>query len=133
MRVMLGTNVLLSAAVFRSQTINGMIEEITEKHTLVICSYVVEEVYRVIKRKKPDLVGAIDKFLAGLSFEQVFSPKTVEGEKLFAIRDEDDYIILHTAIIEDIDIFITGDKDFAGIEMERPEILTPTEFMERYK
>ena len=29
-------------------------------------------------------------------------------EKLFEIRDDNDYIILYTAIIEDIDILITG-------------------------
>ena len=44
-------------------------------------------------------------------YDLVYSPTYVEN-KLFEIRDNDDYIILHTAILEDIDIFITGDKDF---------------------
>ena len=48
------------------------------------------------------------KFLSGLSFELVYSSKEIEGEKLFEIRDDNDYIILHTAIIEDIDMLITG-------------------------
>ncbi len=100
MRIMIDTNILFSAAVFRSQTINTVIEKITTEHTLVICSYVVDELYRVVKRKKPNRVGAIDRFFSKLSFEHVFSPKIVEGEKLFSIRDEDDYIILHTAILE---------------------------------
>lgn len=53
-------------------------------------------------------------------------------EKLFEIRDDNDYIILHTAIIEDIDILITGDKDFAAVDIERPEILTPSEYLAKY-
>jgi len=27
---------------------------------------------------------------------------------------------------------ITGDKDFAEVEVEKPEIVTPAEFMEKY-
>lgn len=52
--------------------------------------------------------------------------------RLFKIRDDNDYMILHTAIIADVDILITGDKDFKGIEVERPEILTPKEFLDKY-
>ena len=37
-----------------------------------------------------------------------------------------------TAIVEDIDILITGDKDFSDIDIEKPEIMTPAEFMEEY-
>ena len=46
-----------------------------------------------------------------------YSPTNVEN-KLFHIRDNDDYIILHTAIIENIDIFITGDKDFNDVNID---------------
>lgn len=49
-------------------------------------------------------------------------------QNLFQIRDESDYPILYTAILEDVDILITGDKDFLDIEIERPEILTPAQF-----
>jgi predicted nucleic acid-binding protein len=51
---------------------------------------------------------------------------------LFKIRDEKDYPILYTAIIEDVDILITGDKDFLNIDVEKPEILTPAQFLEKY-
>lgn len=53
-------------------------------------------------------------------------------EKLFEIRDEDDYIILHTAILENVDIFITGDKDFKEVDIEKPEIMTIREFLQKY-
>lgn len=54
------------------------------------------------------------------------------GTGLFDIRDKDDYIILYTAIIEDVDIFITGDKDFDDIDIDKPEIMNATEFLEKY-
>jgi predicted nucleic acid-binding protein len=31
-----------------------------------------------------------------------------------------------------VDILISGDADFAPLEMERPEILTPKEFVDKY-
>lgn len=40
--------------------------------------------------------------------------------------------MLYTAIIEDVDLFIMGDKDFSDIEIEKPEILTPKQFLEEY-
>lgn len=35
-------------------------------------------------------------------------------------------------IVEEVDIFITGDKDFAGIKLEKPEVLTPADFRDKY-
>lgn len=78
------------------------------------------------------MIRTICKFLSKLSFELVYSPKKIEGERLFDIKDENDYIILHAAIIEDVDVLITGDKDFAAVDIDRPEILTPIEFLSKY-
>ena len=36
------------------------------------------------------------------------------------------------AIIADVDILITGDKDFEDVKIEKPEIVTPNEFYEKY-
>lgn len=39
---------------------------------------------------------------------------------------------LYTAIIEGVDVLITGDKDFGSIEIEKPDVITPAQFMEIY-
>ena len=132
MRIMVDTNVLISALVFRSEHMTKVVEKAAEEYTLVLCSYVIDEVNTVIERKFPKHKRTINKFLSKLSFELVYSPKEIEGDRLFDIRDENDYIILHTAIIEDIDVLITGDKDFAAVNIDRPEILTPSEFLSKY-
>jgi len=51
---------------------------------------------------------------------------------LFEIRDEDDYVVLHTAMMENVDVLISGDKDFEGIVTDKPEILKPAEFLTKY-
>jgi len=91
MRIMLDTNILISAILFRSE-----------------------------------------KFLTALSFELEYSPDNYDGIRLFEIRDIKDYMVLYTAILSEVDVLITGDKDFMNLEIERPEILTPSEFLEKY-
>lgn len=73
----------------------------------------------------------LDEFLKNFPYDLIYSPMNIEN-KLFEIRDKDDYIILHTAIIENVDIFITGDKDFNDINIDKPEIMNATEFLEKY-
>lgn len=128
MRVMLDTNVLISVLLFLGTRMNSMMECIFTKHQLVLSSYVVDELKSVVKRKFPKRELAINKLLMMMSFEYVYTPNEIE-RGLFAIRDIKDYPVLYTAMIEDIDILITVDKDFSDTDIEKPEILSPTEFM----
>ena len=132
MRIMLDTNVLLSALLFPGERMNRMMRCIFEDHRLVLSSFVVEELRFVVNRKFPAKLNAIDRLLTSMSYEFVYTPQRLD-EGLFEIRDPKDYPVLYTAIIEDVDILITGDKDFAEIQVERPEICTPVEFMRRYQ
>ncbi len=132
MRIMIDTNILISAILFRSESLSRLIEKVAEEYTLVLSTYVVDELKSVVERKFPTKVKAIEKFLTALSYELEYSPENYDGDPLFEIRDEKDYMVLYTAIIADVDILITGDKDFENIEIERPEILKPNEFLEKY-
>jgi putative PIN family toxin of toxin-antitoxin system len=132
MRIMLDTNVLISAILFRSENLSRLIEKVVEDYTLVLSTYVVEELKSVVDRKFLSKMKAIEKFLTALSYELVYSPENYDGTPLFEIRDDKDYMVLHTAILADVDILITGDKDFKDVEIERPEIVTPKEFLEKY-
>ena len=54
MRIMIDTNVLLSALMFPGQTINAMMKKVTSDHTLVLSLYIVDELLDVTERKFPD-------------------------------------------------------------------------------
>lgn len=131
MRVMLDTNILISAFVFKSKKMNELIYRLSKEHEIIICSYTVEELKELVDTKFKVSQKDLDDFLKNFSFDLVYSPISVEN-KLFEIRDTDDYIILHTAIIEDVDIFITGDKDFDDVDIDKPEIMNATDFLEKY-
>ena len=131
MRVTLDTNVLVSAFVFRSRKIYAVIGFIISHHELVLSSYVVDELKDVVDRKFPKMAGALDEFLAALSFTLAYSPRQMPSG-LFEIRDISDAPILYTAIIEGVDVLITGDKDFDDVEVEMPAIMTIAEFEKEY-
>lgn len=131
MRIMLDTNVLLSALLFPGEKINAMMRFIFEEHHLVLSSFVVEELMDVVNRKFPGKAKVIDTLLSSMSYELVYTPQEIEAG-WFEIRDAKDYPVLYTAIREGVDILITGDKDFSNIEVEHPEILTPAQFQSNY-
>lgn len=132
MRIMLDTNILISVAIFNSERLKQMLMYICDKHTLVLSSYVIEELENVIARKFPNKFNDITKFLYKIPYELNYSPKEIIQDSSISIRDSKDLPILNSAIISDVDIFITGDKDFDDVNIEKPEIMTPSEFFERY-
>ena len=131
MRIMLDTNILISMLFFPGEKFKKILDYITRNHKLVLSSFVIDELFAVTDRKFPTKRHAVDSFLSDLSYELVYTPYHMKGN-LFDIRDLNDYPVLYTAIIENIDIFLTGDKDFSDISIEMPEIMTPADFAERY-
>ena len=79
-------------------------ECIFTEHQLVLSSYIVEELKDVVRRKFPDKVGVVDTLLAKMNYEYVYTPDILD-ETLVEIRD---------------------------VDVDKPEILTSAEFVERY-
>ena len=88
--------------------------------------------FRVTKRKFIHKLKDLDDFLTDMPYELTYTPAFIEKDKFPAMRDVYDYPILATSIIEDVDILITGDKDFSDVDIEHPEIMTVSEFLAKY-
>ena len=129
---MLDTNVLISMIFFPNEQMNKLKRLICNNHSIVLCSYVVEELQSVVKRKFKSKAAALDVFLGSLSYVFVYTPKFFNVNYYPQVRDKKDTPILASAILEDVDVLITGDADFSGIEIERPEILSPADFLAKY-
>jgi len=132
MEVMLDTNVLFSAIFFPSERMNGFFSLLTKNHNVVLCSYSLEELYRVTKRKLPQRLPDIEIFLQKLPYRFVYTPRNDLIEDDFNLRDPADYPIILSAVIADVDILITGDRDFENVTLEKPEIMTPSDFINAY-
>ena len=132
MRVMFDTNILVSAGLFSSSRLAALAERVSDEHTLVLSSQIIDELRMVMDMKFPHKKAACEAFLNKLSFEMVLTPRYVDPSICPRIRDKSDYPILASAIIADVDVFITGDKDFLALDVERPEILAISQFAEQY-
>lgn len=109
-----------------------MAEKLTERHQIIVCDYVVEELRLVTDRKFTAKRKFLDCFFRELPFELVYTPKTISMEDFPDIRDTKDLPILATAILENVDVFITGDKDFLVLDVDTPDIVTITDFLKEY-
>lgn len=132
MRVMLDTNIFISMIFFPSAQTRKLAMRLTDNHQIVVCDYVIEELRLVIDRKFPTKRKFLDRFFLELPFELVYTPKELDLNEFPQMRDTKDFPILATAIMESIDIFVTGDKDFLVLDVDMPKIITMTEFLEYY-
>jgi predicted nucleic acid-binding protein len=132
MEVMLDINVLFSAILFPSERMTALFSTLTKKHCIVLCSYGLEELYRVTERKAPQKIPAVEVFLQKLPYRLTHTPRTDLIEADFSLRDAADFPILQSALLADVDILLTGDHDFDDVELDRPEIMSPSEFMSVY-
>ena len=132
MRIMIDTNVLISAYVLSSSNLLRMIKNIKGRHTIVLPTYVLDELERVTMRKFSEKYELLESFLRELPYELVSTPEKIDKTKYPVIRDKKDLPILASAIIENVDVLISGDEDFTLIDIEYPEILTPKDFVLKY-
>ncbi|HBE78660.1 MAG TPA: putative toxin-antitoxin system toxin component, PIN family [Firmicutes bacterium] len=128
MRIMTDTNILISAILFPNSIAKRVLEKILVEHQLVLCSYIIDEIHKVFECKFWDKIEIVEPFLLELSFELVYTPKRINPGEYPNIRDKNDLPILVSTIFSDVDIFITGDKDFHAVDIEKPRIITLKDF-----
>ena len=89
-------------------------------------SSAIAELRAILRRKAPKYLPDAEVLLAEMSYELI--PAVDHAEKL--IRDAKDQPILNAAIVSDVDIILTGDKDFLSLDMEHPKCMTVAQFLE---
>lgn len=131
MRVLIDTNVLISAALSTNGVpFQAYVKAVSYPNDGLICEQNVEEMKRIFNKKFPARLAALDRFLSAalLTLELVPIP-TDEEVSESQIRDVDDRPILRAAIEAKADVLLTGDKDFLESGLENPRIMTPAEFL----
>lgn len=132
MRVLIDTNVLISAALNANGVpFRAYVKAASYPNHGLICEQNVDEMKRIFNKKFPNHLASLDKFLsvALLTLELVPIP-TEENISETQIRDVNDRPILRAAIKSKADILLTGDKDFLESGVKNPMIMTPAEFLQ---
>lgn len=133
MRVMIDTNIFISAALFpNGRVAAALMKALMPPYEPVVCDYVVDELHRKFREKFPDKMVELEAFLfTTLQSIKVVSTPEKETEAELKIRDVKDRPILRAALDAGSDLFLTGDKDFLESKVTDPRIISVSEFLER--
>lgn len=131
MKVVVDTNVLVSAVVFGSARLSIMLDRCLSSHHLAITDQIAFEFLRVTAAKAPDKLPDAVAFLSVKNLTWLVAGERSSGEPSI-MRDPNDQPILDAAIAFDADIVLTGDKDFTALDIDRPRIMTPAEFIAEF-
>ena len=132
MRVLIDTNVLISAAL----NADGVPFQAYKKASSypnkgLICEQNVDEMKRIFNKKFPTKLSALDKFLSmALLTLELIPVAELEAQEESQIRDVNDRPILRAAIWAMADILLTGDRDFLEAGLNKPQIMTPAVFLD---
>lgn len=133
LRIFIDSNILISAIHSTTSTSRQLLLLVAEEHHLLICSYTITEVSRVINKRFPNKFSEWERFLSLLEFELVYTPEDPLSFPAPYIRDEKDIPILVSAILSQPDILITGDYDFHTNEIkEYFAVYTPADFLRTF-
>lgn len=131
MKVMLDTNIIISAALFpNGRTAQAFFKALQPPYQPIVCDYVVDELHRKFREKFPQRLTELEAFLFNaLSYiKLVPTPEeAVTAEQ--KIRDPKDRLILRAALNAHADLFLTGDKDFLESSVTDPRIISVPDFL----
>jgi putative PIN family toxin of toxin-antitoxin system len=130
-KVMIDTNILISAALFpNGRVAAALMKALLPPFQPVVCDYVVDELIRKFREKFPDKMVELEAFLftALQSIEVVKTPEE-ETDVESKIRDVKDRPILRAALDAGADLFLTGDKDFLESSVTDPRIINVSDFL----
>lgn len=126
MRILVDTNILFSALLFPHSRPAKALYHVADHHEIVLCDRNIAEFRDILNRKAPKYLADAEVLLAELSYELI--PAVNHAEKL--IRDAKDQPILNAAIVSDVDIILTGNKDFLTLDLDHPRCMSATDFLE---
>ena len=131
MKVLIDTNVLISAALNpRGVPYQAYVKAASYPNQGFISEQNVLEMKRIFQKKFPNHLGALEHFSISCFSDNNSNPHSIRKIYLEKqIRDIKDRPILRAAIHANVDILLTGDKDFLESGVKTPLILTPAEFL----
>ena len=131
MKVLIDTNILISAALSNKGTpYKAFIKAVNFPFRGIICEQNVSELRRIFKIKFPNRLSALETFLstALLTLDYVAIPDIAYDIEQ-QLRDVNDRPILRAAIYADADMILTGDKDFLESGIQRPRMISASDFI----
>ncbi|MDE7313014.1 MAG: putative toxin-antitoxin system toxin component, PIN family [Eubacterium sp.] len=120
MRVMLDTNILISALVFGGKAELLLTELFLSECEVYVSEYVTGEFAEKIALKWPQKAEQLMDIYTKLPVIFCKSTDNMQG----SLRDNKDLPVLSDALYHNADVILTGDKDFLEAEIDHPMIFS---------
>lgn len=120
MKIMLDTNVLISALVFGGKAREILLTLIGTEHKIYVSDYVAKEFSDKVNIKWPNKADMLLKAFYSLPFYFCQSSEVLQGK----LRDKKDISVLSDALYHHVDVILTGDKDFLEADLEKPLVFS---------
>lgn len=132
MKILMDTNALIAASRYPNGTPYKALEKaLTPPHILTICEQNLEELRNVYNRIFSREIYMLENFLAVfMPFIEIIPIPAEKSEDEKKVRHVKDRPILRAAIAANIDIIVTGDKDFLESGLTTPKIMSPADFVD---
>ncbi len=126
MKILFDTNVLISAFVARGYSYD-VVKDAVYKHDLYCSKHVVEETARILPEKFHLSAATTHAALALIKRYFIHGKSAGRTEKI--CRDSADNQLLADAVLNGVDLIVTGDKDLLVLEeYKNIKIISPREY-----
>ena len=127
MRVVVDTNVLISAQISTQGASRRLLNRLIADHDVILSDVILGEVAETLLTKfNYDSALASNAIVELMKVVEIVEPVTFEEQ---ICRDPDDDAILGTAVAGNADCIVTGDSDLLVLERFRDvDIISPSEF-----
>jgi uncharacterized protein len=132
MRILIDTNVWVSALLWPDSLPNRVLQVVIRDHTVILSTGIMDELRDVYGRKFPHRLPDLEDFFSQLSYVMAPEPSALAKSIAQVLRDPNDLHVLASAVAAQADVLLTGDQDFAELSLTKPLILTPRQFAARH-
>ena len=126
MKVLVDSNILFSTVLRVDSLVARTLFYVQQYHQVYLTQQNLTELRQVVATKIPHLLPQMNKLLDNLSY--IVLPTVPVSRQ--QIRDVSDQPILDAAINADIDVILTGDKDFLELGLEKPKCMNVHDFLQ---
>ena len=77
MRILVDTNIIISAGVFPKSNVGKVLSHIVNNHNVVLCQYTLSELKNIFKKKFPERIEYLNKFVKDLKYELIDIKKKI--------------------------------------------------------
>lgn len=130
MKILLDTNVLISAFVFGGQAGKLLNRLFSSEYELYVSEYIDQEFKAKLELKWPAKAKSVYELYHKLDIHFCESTNHILG----SLRDEKDIPVLSDALFHEVDLILTGDRDFLDAGLDHPLVYSPSmmlEFLEK--